>query len=129
MSQMTTRRLNFSLLTIVFFGLALSVFTWGLQYKLSLYDPPQAVSHSIPIAKLLSKDEQATVVDGVTIADTAVPAAYAFSTGIFLLVFFISSLHIGLVTPRIEQDAEPSHWVSCSALVTALFSRPPPVFI
>jgi hypothetical protein len=38
--------------------LIVSVFLWGLQYKLSLYDPAGAASHSVPIAKLLSKNEQ-----------------------------------------------------------------------
>src|SRR5579875_1935839 len=40
------------------FGLALMllsfcVFAWGLKYKLSLYDPPHAISHHMPAAKLL----------------------------------------------------------------------------
>jgi len=42
----------------VLFGLAIAVFAWGTQYKVSLYDPPQAASHSIPPAKLLSDDQQ-----------------------------------------------------------------------
>lgn len=41
--------------------LAACVFLWGLEYKLSLYFPPQASFHQVPIAKLLSKNEQATV--------------------------------------------------------------------
>jgi hypothetical protein len=129
MSKRKTRRLNFSLLTFLFFGLALSVFTWGLQYKLSLYDPPQSVSHSIPTAKLLSKDEQATVVDGETIADTAVPAADVFTADIFLFVFLVSSPLISLVKRLIEQEAEPSRSMSRLALMTTLFFRPPPAFI
>ena len=38
------------------FGLVLlgvCVFAWGLRYKLSLYDPPHAVSHHMAAAKLL----------------------------------------------------------------------------
>ena len=34
------------------------VFTWGLQYKLSLYYPPHSSFHQVPEAKLLSKNEQ-----------------------------------------------------------------------
>ncbi len=45
-------------IVFVFIPLALAVFTWGLQYKLSLYDPPHAISHSMPQAKLLSKKER-----------------------------------------------------------------------
>jgi len=44
--------------SIAFVTLALSVFSWGLGYKLSLYDPPQSSSHLLPPAKLLSKNER-----------------------------------------------------------------------
>jgi hypothetical protein len=40
--------------------LGVCVFAWGLKYKLSLYDPPQSVSHRMPAAKLLAaKDDVA----------------------------------------------------------------------
>lgn len=42
------------------FGLVLlggCVFGWGLRYKLSLYDPPHAITHRMPEAKLLSGKE------------------------------------------------------------------------
>ena len=55
-------RPKLSRFSFVFLGLAISVFAWGLQYKLSLYDPPHCSSHEIPEAKLLSRNEQATVV-------------------------------------------------------------------
>jgi hypothetical protein len=45
-------------IVFIFIPLALAVFTWGLQYKLSLYDPPHAISHRMPQAKLLSKKER-----------------------------------------------------------------------
>jgi hypothetical protein len=38
--------------------LALCVFLWGLGYKLSLYHPPHSFARLVPIAKLLSKNEQ-----------------------------------------------------------------------
>src|SRR5271167_2450542 len=41
-------------------ALALAVFVWGLSYKLSLYDPPQASSHRMVAAKLLSNRERLT---------------------------------------------------------------------
>lgn len=49
-------RFNISKFTFVFFALAVSIFGWGLQYKLSLYEP-HVVTHSMPEAKLLSRDE------------------------------------------------------------------------
>jgi hypothetical protein len=38
--------------------LALAVFGWGLQYKLSLYDQSSDLQNSIPHAKLLSQKER-----------------------------------------------------------------------
>lgn len=58
MKSFCTCQTRFSQFTLSFLGLAFCVFLWGLQYKLSLYDPPQSISHKIPTAKLLSKDEQ-----------------------------------------------------------------------
>lgn len=57
--------------TLGLLGLAFCVFLWGLQYKLSLYDPPQAVSHKLPTAKLLSKNEQATASEGAAITKSS----------------------------------------------------------
>ena len=55
--SLKTHRVSFGRLSLTFLSLALCVFAWGLQYKLSLYDPPQAASHQVPQAKLLSKNE------------------------------------------------------------------------
>ena len=52
-------------MTLVLLGLAFCVFMWGLQYKLSLYDAPHSISHQMPAAKLLSRDEQATVAESL----------------------------------------------------------------
>jgi hypothetical protein len=51
-------------------GLAFCVFAWGLQYKLSLYDPPQTASHQIPTAKLLSRDEQSSTTESPLVVRT-----------------------------------------------------------
>jgi hypothetical protein len=48
-------------IVFIFLPLALAVFSWGLQYKLSLYDPPHAISHSMPHAKLLSSKERVSL--------------------------------------------------------------------
>lgn len=66
-------------------GVAISVFLWGTQYKLSLYDPPQTASHQVPIAKLLSKKEQPNIPsDSAAIVRTV---SSALATGILLLLF------------------------------------------
>jgi hypothetical protein len=38
--------------------LAVAVFTWGLQYKMSLYSPSSGLNASVPHAKLLSQKER-----------------------------------------------------------------------
>src|ERR1700733_7079285 len=39
-------------------SLCFAVFAWGLQYKLSPYDPPGNHSNSVATAKLLSQEER-----------------------------------------------------------------------
>ena len=58
LSSFSKRRGIVSSLNLAFIGLALAVFAWGTQYKISLYDPPQAASHQVPPAKLISEDRQ-----------------------------------------------------------------------
>lgn len=53
----TTRQTRFWF-WIVFVALTICVFSWGLGYKLSLYEAPQSNSHFIVQAKLLSKNER-----------------------------------------------------------------------
>jgi len=62
-----------------FLGLAICVFSWGLQYKLSLYDPPQAVSHQFPTAKLLSKNEQSRATDSPRVVRTRTSAKVIYT--------------------------------------------------
>jgi hypothetical protein len=59
------RRMLLLLWGFLFLALAGAVFTWGLQYKLSLYDGPHAPSHAMPVAKLLSQNEQSNVAEKV----------------------------------------------------------------
>lgn len=51
-------------LNMVFLGLAIAIFAWGTNYKISLYDPPSTATHGIPPAKLLSSDQQVTATKG-----------------------------------------------------------------
>ena len=119
-------RLNLRLISFVVVGLALSVFTWGLQYKLSLYDPPQAVSHSIPEAKLLNKDGQSAVTKIVTLADTKLPAELTLCLCAFFL-FLLTHLPSILLTRRFPRQNQSSRVLSCDTGLNAFFFRPPPV--
>ena len=86
-------RPSFSRFTFVFIGLAISVFTWGLQYKLSLYYPPHSTYHQIPEAKLLSRNEQAPATDGILTGSAQTPADLV-SGGLFALTYFVCALQL-----------------------------------
>ena len=79
-------------------GLAFCLFTWGLQYKLSLYDPPEAASHHVPTAKLLSKNEQSSSTESplVVRTRTSTKVIYIVPT---VVVFFLLLAFSGLWFP------------------------------
>jgi hypothetical protein len=112
-----------------FIALAIAVFTWGLGYKLSLYDPPQARSHEIPQAKLLSKNEQAIAVQSPLLKDTADPSTAAsrvLSSVTILLVWALvlqplSSFRLFRLETRSSRPLR-----NCAAL-TRFFFLPPPM--
>jgi hypothetical protein len=134
MSQRFTNRLDVSRWTLFFLGLALSVFTWGLQYKLSLYDPPQASSHQMPAAKLLSRDEQALATNSSLISAIkfyGIKFCVRAASTIFPLFALCFSLlwHL-LYAPgsiRRQLAADPARRLRSYASLTAFFFRPPPV--
>ena len=122
-----TSRTGLPQLTFFLLGVAVAVFTWGLQYKLSLYDPPQSISHEIPQAKLLSKDQQATIGESTLLsANTStrrVDALFWTMLLVFLLVF--NRLHVPAAGPM-ERAAKRPWRISCRASLNAFFFRPPP---
>ncbi len=131
MSLSHTNRLNLSRLTFVFLVLAISVFTWGLQYKLSLYDPPHSTSHAIPEAKLLSRDEQSTIGGDLPLRSTKAWAVVAQALLFNVFAFFLLALNF-LRAPMFNQrDWEAKHpWrIFCRPSLNAFFYRPPPAFI
>ncbi len=120
-------RPDLSRLTFVFLGLAISVFTWGLQYKLSLYDPPHSTSREIPEAKLLSRNEQPTAGEGLFVSSTEDWSLLGQVVSFGLLVFVL--LRFNLAAPRFEYQAHKTKrpWsVSCRPNLNAFFFRPPP---
>ena len=52
------KRLCAFLLPLGLMMLSMAIFGWGLQYKLSLYQSKDSISHSAPEAKLLSEKER-----------------------------------------------------------------------
>jgi hypothetical protein len=124
-----TNRRNLSRFTFVFLGLVISVFTWGLQYKLSLYDPPHATSHQIPEAKMLSRDEQKTSAASVLVTTTKGWAAIA-QAALFFGVFALFLLSFDLLGKQIfsqkAREARRPWRVCCRPSLNAFFFRPPP---
>jgi len=107
--------------------LALSVFAWGLQYKLSLYDPPQSLARQVPIAKLLSKDEQPRIASSSTIAPSTrasqnvLPIAQCV---LLLLVYF--SAPARPATFRARRIVADRSWKLQLSPRKSFFVRPPP---
>jgi hypothetical protein len=108
--------------------LAISVFAWGLQYKLSLYDPPHSSSHEMPEAKLLSRNEQATAVEGFFESSTkAWPViAQILPFGLLALTFLGLSSRVMPIFHHFRREAKRPWRLSCRPCLNAFFFRPPP---
>lgn len=114
---------------LLFATLGCCVFIWGLQYKLSLYDPPQTTTHHVPAAKLLSRDEQVNAHETSTYAQfkPAMKSLLALSNVLPLILFLVSafgmralSFQSALNQPRVDFR---------QALGESFFVRPPPVLL
>jgi hypothetical protein len=113
---------------LAFIGLAVCVCIWGLQYKLSLYDPPQAASHHIPTAKLLSENERSSSTESPSVVRTRTSTRVNYTVASvfpFFLLLILSILNPPLSSHR-EQRASQS-WHLRRADLRAHFVRPPPV--
>lgn len=132
LSSWCTNRARFSRLDLLLLGVALSVFAWGLQYKLSLYDSPQSSSREVVQAKLLSKDENSS--PGGELVGVALRAA-AFARGAaletlliaaFLLLLCLQSPASTPVREAVGDRPGPQrpYWG-----LPAFFFRPPPIFL
>ena len=114
--------------SLAFLGLAFCVFAWGLQYKLSLYDPPQTASHQIPKAKLLSRDEQSSTVEHPLVirTKTSTSVIYTAPTGVFLILSLAITLLIPPASRRVEKRDDRLFHLH-RAVLNTLFVRSPPV--
>jgi hypothetical protein len=110
--------------------LAICVFTWGLQYKLSLYYPKHSTHQQLPEAKLLSKNEQATATDGLLMSTAKAPRPFVRG-GLFTLMLFAWVLGLPPISGASQTEPERTRpWLqSLSASLNAFFFRPPPTFV
>jgi len=115
---------------LAFLGLSICVFAWGLQYKLSLYDPAQAPSHQIPQAKLLSRNEQVSTAPGQQVIRTKTSTTVSYTVPV--AVFFVLLLVFCAMSPQRAGEREErasDSWHLCRGQLSFLFVRPPPFLV
>jgi hypothetical protein len=118
----TSRRLH--LTTIVM--LVIAVFSWGVQYKVSLYDIPAKKSGAVPQAKLLSQKERPLTLRESASNDLAKPALhipFLFVALIGCLATFSFVLALRKLSSREALPADPS---DRQPHLNFFFFRPPP---
>jgi hypothetical protein len=110
------------------FGLMLlgtCVFAWGLKYKLSLYDPPQAVSRHMPAAKLLAGKEQITL-PSINRRSTTAPGAPLALIPFALAFFALTGMGIRPGIGGRRSLPAPARRMTAHTVLAAHFTRPPP---
>lgn len=125
---MPTRRTPL-LYSFAFIALAISIFSWGLGYKLSLYDPPQSNSYQIPKAKLLSKNERA-VAEQVALQSekgAITSSAVLFSVGMGTPPSEVLLLMLRRPKPSHREFDSSRIWRSRRVGFDSFFFRPPPL--
>ena len=112
--------------SFAFAALACCVFLWGLQYKLSLYEPPQSASHSVPMAKLLSRNEETrTLEDSHYISSKPLARVMLGVPNAAVFLFLILYIYCLPALSHRQRQANPP-WQLRRALLEAFYVRPPP---
>jgi hypothetical protein len=116
--------------TLACVALVFFLFAWGLQYKLSLYDPSEAASHHVPTAKLLSKNEQSSSTESplVVRTRTSTRVIYTVPMALFFILLLIPSVLNPPLSGQRQQRATQS-WFPRHPHLRDHFVRPPPVLV
>ena len=120
----TTRRTAPALFFVLL--LAIAVFSWGLQYKMSLYCP-KATPSNVLTAKLLSQKERPVSPKDVNSALSTSPQPQSST---LFSVFLIATIAVGVsLVPLFSIGTvtigDDSHRQSC-AILYCFLPRPPP---
>jgi hypothetical protein len=109
--------------------LGMCVFAWGLRYKLSLYEPPHAIGHRMPAAKLLAGKERMAL-PAVDLRQTTSRETLPYLPGAWALTLFATAargpLRGGQGWSLIYSRAP---LLPGSARSAAAFVRPPPILL
>jgi hypothetical protein len=104
--------------------LSLAVFGWGLQYKLSLYQSKDSITHLAPVAKLLSQKERPAATQGVVARSPEVPP----SPFVAALVLVAVALCLRQAAARyLRTGSMEKSRPSRPPCLQAVLFRPPPV--
>lgn len=118
-------------LSLAFLALALAVIGWGTGYKLSLYDAPNAVSHQMPHAKLLSKNERVTQDDKSFSARGVDPNRNPAPSALLCICFVLSlasaAFNKAAISRGGERKATHSWRLRHGASLNFFFALPPPI--
>ncbi|MHB1698513.1 MAG: hypothetical protein ACYCSN_00010 [Acidobacteriaceae bacterium] len=129
MDRSLPRRFDISKFTFVFFALAVSIFGWGLQSKLSLYNP-HMLTQTMPKAKLVLRDERSVLSEDHSLEHGNPIPNQKTAPWDSALLFGLAALI--LVPNRMNSLRKPGKAVRArvpanGTLLSALFFRPPPV--
>jgi len=121
-------RLSRFLWTQALLGLAISVFAWGFQYKLSLYDSHKDPSHQVPRTKLLSRNERPGTNESPLIIRAKAHTKVVYAVPVFAFLVLLQAL-TALNPPSAgeREDTAEQSWQLRRALLRICFVRPPPV--
>jgi hypothetical protein len=122
-SDTTARRVSHSTL-ITLSLIIIGILVWGLQYKLSLYDPPVSPSRTIAQAKLLSPNERPDSLRTIAqLRPQVLPLLF--------LTFLITAVCLGIrlmQLVRLKASASQDARYTCDRVSCFFFFRPPPAF-
>jgi hypothetical protein len=108
-------------------ALAISVFSWGLGYKLSLYAPHRSNAHNIIQAKLLSKNERA-VTKKSDLGGDYLPPPPAQQVLLFAIALCLTAFALNSSTfSRSNIEPNASWHRRRSTGLNRFFYRPPPI--
>jgi hypothetical protein len=119
LSNSAENRRRAVLLPLGLLMLCMAVFSWGLQYKLSLYQSKNSIAHLAPEAKLLSQKERPAAIHSIS---------QLFRAPVWPTVLIVAlSLAPGKAAgPYLRLRNLEDGWSPPPACYRALFVRPPP---